>query len=155
MVSGVANKNAAACVKRAFDLGRNFSDTANVYGRGATASFLGNVLSKRSRDSYILATKVHFPVSARDKGLLVHNQVNAACNSIKLRETNRKLASTMSKTVAAPKPTSHRQQGMSVWCFDAALMRCPDHLPSALRIKKLLGSVNCQISPHTDMIGRP
>jgi aryl-alcohol dehydrogenase-like predicted oxidoreductase len=66
---GVERDKAVACVDRAFELGINFIDTANVYGRGAAESFLGEVLAKRPRDSYVLATKVFFPMSATDKGL--------------------------------------------------------------------------------------
>ena len=61
---GVERENAVACVDRAFDLGINFIDTANVYGRGAAETFLGEVLASRPRHSYILATKVYFPMSA-------------------------------------------------------------------------------------------
>ena len=66
---GVERDMAAACVARAFDRGINFIDTANVYGRGAAESFLGDALAKRKRDSYILATKVYFPMSNEDFGL--------------------------------------------------------------------------------------
>jgi aryl-alcohol dehydrogenase-like predicted oxidoreductase len=65
----VARDRAAACVDRAFDLGINFIDTANVYGRGAAESFLGEILAKRPRSAYILATKLFFPMSASDSGL--------------------------------------------------------------------------------------
>ena len=67
--ASVERERAAACVDRAFDLGINFFDTANVYGRGGAESFLGEVLSKRPRSSYYLATKVFFPMSRTDKGL--------------------------------------------------------------------------------------
>ena len=66
---GVERDRAAACVDRAFEVGINFIDTANVYGRGAAESFLGEVLARRARDSYVLATKVFFPMSATDFGL--------------------------------------------------------------------------------------
>ena len=66
---GVEQDRARACVDRAFELGINFIDTANVYGRGAAESVLGEVLAKRPRDSYVLATKVFFPMSATEKGL--------------------------------------------------------------------------------------
>ena len=66
---GVARENAVACIDRAFDLGINFIDTANVYGRGAAETFLGEVLAGRPRHSYILATKVYFPMSADRQGL--------------------------------------------------------------------------------------
>ncbi len=66
---GVERDKAKACVDRAFELGINFIDTANVYGRGAAETVLGEMLAERPRDSYILATKVFFPMSATDKGL--------------------------------------------------------------------------------------
>jgi aryl-alcohol dehydrogenase-like predicted oxidoreductase len=56
-------------VRRAFEVGINFFDTANVYGRGAAESFLGDVLSGVDRSSYVLATKVYFPMSDTDRGL--------------------------------------------------------------------------------------
>ena len=66
---GVEAERATACVRRAFEVGINFFDTANVYGRGAAESFLGEVLSGVDRSSYVLATKVYFPMSDTDRGL--------------------------------------------------------------------------------------
>jgi aryl-alcohol dehydrogenase-like predicted oxidoreductase len=66
---GVPREQAEACVARAFDEGINFIDTANVYGRGAAEELLGEVLAGRPRDSYVLATKLYFPMSATDRGL--------------------------------------------------------------------------------------
>jgi aryl-alcohol dehydrogenase-like predicted oxidoreductase len=54
----VESAQAEACVDAAFDVGINFIDTANVYSRGKAEEFLGEVLSNRPRDSYILATKL-------------------------------------------------------------------------------------------------
>ena len=68
MASASIATRAAACVDRAFELGINFIDTANVYGRGAAESFLGEVLAARPRDSYVLATKLFFAMSATDQG---------------------------------------------------------------------------------------
>jgi len=65
----VERERGVACVDRAFALWINFFDTANVYGRGAAESFLGEALSGRPRDSYYLATKAYFPMSPLDKGL--------------------------------------------------------------------------------------
>src|SRR5918998_1582816 len=62
-------ERAGACVQRAFEVGINFFDTANVYGRGAAESFLGEVLSGVDRSSYVLATKAYFPMSDKDRGL--------------------------------------------------------------------------------------
>jgi len=66
---GVEHDAAKACLARAFELGINFIDTANVYGRGAAETVLGELLADRPRDSYVLATKVFFPMSDTDKGL--------------------------------------------------------------------------------------
>ena len=65
---GVERDRARACVDRAFELGINFIDTANVYSQGGAEEFLGEVLAERPRDSYILATKVYFPMNG-DRGL--------------------------------------------------------------------------------------
>ena len=66
---GVEAAQARACLDRAFELGINFIDTANVYGRGAAESFLGEALAGRPRDSYVLATKLFFPMTEKDAGL--------------------------------------------------------------------------------------
>jgi 1-deoxyxylulose-5-phosphate synthase len=84
---GVERDKAAACVDRAFELGINFIDTANAYGRGAAESFLGEVLAKRARDSYVLATKVFFPMSDTDRGLSrgqILKQVDASLTRLKV-----------------------------------------------------------------------
>jgi len=65
---GVARKQAEACVAKAFEVGINFLDTANVYARGGAEEFLGDVLAGRPRDSYVLATKLFFPMNG-DRGL--------------------------------------------------------------------------------------
>jgi len=66
---GVEADKARACLDTAFDVGINFIDTANVYGRGAAETFLGEALKSRPRDSYVLATKLYFPMSDTDFGL--------------------------------------------------------------------------------------
>ena len=78
---GVDDSSATACVNRAFDLGLNFFDTANIYGNGAAESFLGKALSGRVRSSYILATKLYFPMTNTDRGLSapqVYKQIDAS-----------------------------------------------------------------------------
>ena len=78
---GVERDRAVECLDRAFEVGINFIDTANVYGRGAAEEFLGEALAKRDRDSYILATKLYFPMSDEDKGLSraqVEKQIDAS-----------------------------------------------------------------------------
>jgi 1-deoxyxylulose-5-phosphate synthase len=84
---GVERDRAVACVNRAFELGINFIDTANAYGRGAAESFLGDVLAERPRASYVLATKLFFPMSATDKGLSraqILKQIDASLKRLRL-----------------------------------------------------------------------
>ena len=66
---GVEADKARACLDEAFEQGINFIDTANVYGRGAAETFLGSALQGRPRDSYVLATKLYYPMSETDRGL--------------------------------------------------------------------------------------
>ncbi len=66
---GVENEQAEACVEAAFNVGMNFIDTANVYSGGGAEDFLGRVLADRPRDSYVLATKLFFPMGENDRGL--------------------------------------------------------------------------------------
>jgi aryl-alcohol dehydrogenase-like predicted oxidoreductase len=66
---GVEADAARSCLDRAFEVGINFIDTANIYGRGAAETFLGEALADRPRDSYVLATKLFFPMTASDYGL--------------------------------------------------------------------------------------
>jgi len=83
---GVERDQARACVQAAFDEGINFIDTANVYGRGAAESLLGDVLEGRERSSYVLATKVYFPMSDLDRGLSaaqIHKQMDASLSRLK------------------------------------------------------------------------
>ena len=71
--------DAIACVHRALERGITLLDTANVYGRGAAELVLGEALSGIKRDSYVLATKLYFPMSSTDKGLSraqVHKQLH-------------------------------------------------------------------------------
>ncbi|HEY5045754.1 MAG TPA: aldo/keto reductase family protein [Solirubrobacteraceae bacterium] len=78
---GVAREQAEACVRAAFDAGINFIDTANVYGRGASETLLGEVLADYERSDYVLATKVYFEMSPEDRGLSaaqIHKQIDAS-----------------------------------------------------------------------------
>ena len=78
---GVEREQAEACVAKAFELGVNFIDTANVYAGGRAEEFLGEVLDGRPRESYILATKLFFPMTDTDRGLSreqVYKQIDAS-----------------------------------------------------------------------------
>lgn len=64
-----AKSRAIACLRRALDSGITLIDTANIYGRGAAERVLGEALTGVPRGSYVLATKLYFPMTETDKGL--------------------------------------------------------------------------------------
>ncbi|MEO9169541.1 MAG: aldo/keto reductase family protein [Candidatus Baltobacteraceae bacterium] len=69
--STVERETAAACLRKAYEFGVNFFDTANVYARGLAEEVLGPILEEFDRDSIFLATKVYFPMGdgPNDRGL--------------------------------------------------------------------------------------
>ena len=126
--SGVDASAAKACVRKAFDVGINFLDTANVYGRGAAEELLGEALSGVPRASYLLATKVFFPMSATDKGLSkaqIEKQLDASLKRLRvpwvdLYQSHRydpqtPLEETMAALTAAVKAGKTRYLGFSEW----------------------------------------
>ena len=82
----VDRERAEACVAKAFELGIDFIDTANVYSGGAAETFFGEVLPGRPRDSYVLATKLYYPMSDVDRGLSreqVAKQIDASLQRLR------------------------------------------------------------------------
>jgi voltage-dependent potassium channel beta subunit len=67
----VEKENAVHSIHKAYELGINFFDTANVYERGEAEKVVGEALSRYPRDSYVLATKVFWPMGdgPNDRGL--------------------------------------------------------------------------------------
>jgi aryl-alcohol dehydrogenase-like predicted oxidoreductase len=83
---GVEREAAVACVEKAFEVGINFIDTSNIYSKGIAETFLGEVLQNRPRDSYVLATKLFFPMTEEDFGLSrvqIHKQLNDSLERLK------------------------------------------------------------------------
>jgi 1-deoxyxylulose-5-phosphate synthase len=66
---GVSQEQTEACTKAAIDAGVTLFDTANVYGQGEAERVWGEILGAYPRGSYVLATKVFFPMGPRDRGL--------------------------------------------------------------------------------------
>ncbi|GEO24631.1 voltage-gated potassium channel [Alicyclobacillus acidoterrestris] len=64
-------ETAMACIDQAYELGINFFDTANAYNQGEAEKVVGEALRKYPRHSYVLATKVYFPMGEgpNDRGL--------------------------------------------------------------------------------------
>ncbi len=78
---GVERDQTEACTRAAFEAGINFFDTSNVYGAGAAETAWGEIFQDFKRDSYVLATKVYFPMSESDRGLSreqIHKQLDAS-----------------------------------------------------------------------------
>ena len=69
--SGVDASTTRAIVHRAFDLGINLFDSADVYSDGACEEALGAALRDLPRAELIVATKYFFPTSndPNDRGL--------------------------------------------------------------------------------------
>src|SRR5213594_1933086 len=127
---GVGREQAEACVNRAFEVGINFIDTANVYSGGAAEEFLGEVLAERPRDSYVLATKLYFPMNG-DRGLSreqVFKQIDASLARLRTdyvdlyqchrydRETP--LEETMEALTEVVRQGKARYLGFSEWTAD-------------------------------------
>ncbi len=76
---------ARAIVRRAFDLGINLFDTADVYARGAAEESLRQALDGLPRHQLVLATKAFFPMSGgpNDRGLSRKHLVESVDGSLR------------------------------------------------------------------------
>ncbi|WP_026608329.1 aldo/keto reductase family protein [Methylocapsa acidiphila] len=128
---GVEKAQAIACVHKAFDVGINLIDTANVYGRGAAETLLGEALAGIDRGSYILATKLYGPMSETDKGLSraqVFKQIDASLRRLKTDyvdlyqchryDNDTPLEETMEALTEVVKQGKARYLGFSEWPLD-------------------------------------
>ena len=154
---GVEAEQAEACVRRAFDVGINFFDTANVYGRGAAELFLGSALAGHDRSSYVLATKVFFPMSRTDRGLSAE-QIRKQCDAslqrlrtdhVDLYQCHRydrhtPLEETMTALTEVVRQGKARYIGFSEWT--------PDQIRAALAIPAVERFVSSQ--PQYSMLWR-
>ena len=148
---GVEAEAARACLDRAFEVGINFIDTANIYGRGAAESFLGEALAGRPRDSYILATKLFFPMTESDRGLSreqVEKQLDASLKRLQtdyvdLYQCHRydwdtPLEETMEALTRAIESGKTRYIGFSEW--PAERIRAAVELAGSGRVAKFVSS---------------
>jgi aryl-alcohol dehydrogenase-like predicted oxidoreductase len=128
---GVEADKARGCLDKAFHVGINFIDTANIYGRGAAETFLGEALSGRPRDSYILATKLYFPMTDQDRGLSpaqIEKQLDASLGRLRTDvidlyqchryDTDTPLNETMEALTRAVQSGKVRYIGFSEWPAD-------------------------------------
>jgi aryl-alcohol dehydrogenase-like predicted oxidoreductase len=154
---GVERQKAEACIHKAFDVGINFIDTANVYGRGAAESLLGEVLQGIDRSSYILATKVYFPMSPSDRGLSatqIHKQIDASLQRLRTNyvdlyqchryDVNIPLEETMEALTEVVRQGKARYIGFSEWS--------PAQIQAALNLPNVERFVSSQ--PQYSMLWR-
>jgi voltage-dependent potassium channel beta subunit len=66
-----ADETAVACIRKAWDLGVNFFDTADAYEAGLAEQVVGKALKDLRRSDLVLATKCYFPITdnPNDRGL--------------------------------------------------------------------------------------
>jgi aryl-alcohol dehydrogenase-like predicted oxidoreductase len=154
---GVEFEKGKACVDAAFDAGINFIDTSNVYGLGAAEEFLAKALKGRPRSSYMLATKLYFPMSDTDSGLSraqVRKQLDASLRRlgtdyVDLYQCHRydedvPLAETMEALTEAVRSGKARYIGFSEWT--------PAQIQNALRVPGTVRFVSSQ--PAYSMLWR-
>src|ERR1700760_4426120 len=128
---GVEADKARACLEEAFNQGINFIDTANVYGRGAAETFLGEALQGHVREDYVLATKVFFPMSDTDRGLSraqIEKQLDASLKRLRTDyvdlyqchryDSGTPLEETMEALTRAVESGKTRYIGFSEWPAD-------------------------------------
>jgi aryl-alcohol dehydrogenase-like predicted oxidoreductase len=146
---GVERDRATACVRRALELGINLIDTANVYGRGAAETLLGEALTGVPRSSYILATKAFGEMGPADKGLSraqIEKQLDASLKRLKIDhvdlyqchryDAETPLEETMEALTAAVRSGKTRYIGFSEWS--------PANIEDALALKGVEGFVSSQ-----------
>ena len=83
--NAVENETAIKTIDKAYELGVNFFDTANAYNRGEAEKVVGEAMEKYERSSYVLATKVFFPMGDKpnDRGLSRKHVMESAHASLK------------------------------------------------------------------------
>lgn len=140
---------AISCVHRALDLGINFLDTANVYGRGAAEAVLGEALAGIKREMYVLATKLFFPMNGADRGLSgeqVQKQLDASLKRLKVEyvdlyqchryDFDTPLEETMEALTREVKSGRVRYIGFSEWPLE--------RIEAALQLKNVVRFVSSQ-----------
>lgn len=87
---GVDDSVARECIRRAFERGINFFDTADVYRKGAAEEVYGRELKGLRREDLAIATKCFFPMSeaTNDRGLSRKHIFESIEKSLKRLQTD-------------------------------------------------------------------
>src|SRR6266852_4091183 len=146
---GIERARAEACVRKALEMGINFIDTANVYGRGTAEKFLGGGLVPIKQSSFILATKHYFPMDESNFGLCakqIRKQIDGSLARLRTDyvdlyqchryDQNTPLEETMEALTQVVRQGKARYLGFSEWK--------PDQIRAALalvpRVEKFVSS---------------
>lgn len=83
-------EHAKEIIQRAFELGVNYIDTADVYARGEAEKLLGQILPEYNRRHYVIATKAFWPMSDHptDRGLSrkhIADSIQGSLDRLKLK----------------------------------------------------------------------
>lgn len=81
-VGHIDEKRACALVDRAMEAGVNYFDTAYIYHKGASESFLGSALARYPRDSYLLATKFFIGANPNYRAVFENQLEKLRCKRI-------------------------------------------------------------------------
>jgi aryl-alcohol dehydrogenase-like predicted oxidoreductase len=154
---GIEREQTEACTRAAFEAGINFFDTANAYGTGAAETAWGEILSAYSRDSYVLATKVYFPMSEGDHGLSaaqIAKQLDASLSRLQTDhvdlyqchrfDTDTPIEETMEALSEAVRAGKTRYVGFSEWT--------PEQIEAGLGVAGAVKFVSSQ--PQYSMLWR-
>ncbi len=87
---GVDDDVSKDCMQRAFDLGINFFDTADIYAKGAAETVCGRILKDFRRQDLVIATKLFFPMTdnPNDCGLSRKHLFESVHNSLHRLQTD-------------------------------------------------------------------
>lgn len=168
---GVETRQAIACIHKALDLGITLFDTANVYGRGAAESVLGEAFAGIARHGYILATKAFGAMSETDRGLSraqIRKQLDASLQGLRTDyvdlyqchryDSETPLEETMEALTAAVRQGKVRYIGFSEWPLDkieaaAALPHVARFVSSQPQYSMLWRSPEPEIFPRCSELG--
>src|SRR5262245_40609084 len=86
--NAVEEKTAIACIRRAYELGVNYFDSADVYAQRRAEQVTAKALESIRREDYVLASKCFFPASnsVLDRGLSrqhIHTSVHKTLKSFR------------------------------------------------------------------------
>jgi len=153
VAGGIGHEQAIRCIHAALDHGITLFDTANQYGAGEAERVLGEALRGHPRHSYMIATKLYFPVGDEpDHGLSapqIEKQLDRSLQRlgvdvIDLYQCHRydketPLEETLAALDRAVKSGKVRAIGFSEWTADQIQPAAVLHAVAQTRVRGLRG----------------